>query len=172
MSCSRIRRTSLLMEVVFSSTPLSFYYGFFCITLMCKVIGTSLILKASIHSKERSFIQQNGAPSPFTLYVYPLRFISAMLICLTRDPDYDWTDKRIAVIGNGSSAIQVIPALQPKASKLVNYVRHPTWISTNIAGHITKDQMGTNFQYTEEEKKLYRENPAELLEYRKYIERS
>ncbi|OJJ65114.1 hypothetical protein ASPSYDRAFT_194084 [Aspergillus sydowii CBS 593.65] len=88
------------------------------------------------------------------------------------DPDYDWTDKRIAVIGNGSSAIQVIPALQPKASKLVNYVRHPTWISTNIAGHITKDQMGTNFQYTEEEKKLYRENPAELLEYRKYIERS
>lgn len=89
-----------------------------------------------------------------------------------RDPDYYWTDKRIAVIGNGSSGLQVIPALQPKASKLVNYIRHPTWVSTNLAGNITKDQMGTNFQYTEEDKKLYREDPAKFLEYRKYIERS
>lgn len=95
-----------------------------------------------------------------------------MLTYPTRDPDYDWTDKRIAVIGNGSSGLQVVPALQPKASKLVNYVRHATWVSTNLAGNITKDHMGTNFQYTEEEKKLYRENPAEFLEYRKYIERS
>ena len=32
--------------------------------------------------------------------------------------------------------------------------------------------MGTNFAYTEEEKKLYREDPAAFREYRKYIERS
>ncbi|KAL4746798.1 hypothetical protein BDW72DRAFT_210132 [Aspergillus terricola var. indicus] len=90
----------------------------------------------------------------------------------SRDPSYDWTDKRIAVIGNGSSGLQVVPALQPKASKIVNYIRHPTWISTNIAGDITKDHRGTNFAYTEEEKKLYRENPEAFLEYRKYVERS
>ncbi|KAL4757900.1 flavin-containing monooxygenase [Aspergillus foveolatus] len=88
------------------------------------------------------------------------------------DPSYDWTDKRIAVIGNGSSGLQVVPALQPKASKIVNYIRHPTWISVNIAGDITKDHRGTNFAYTEEEKKLYRENPEAFLEYRKYVERS
>ncbi|KAL4816706.1 hypothetical protein BDW67DRAFT_161396 [Aspergillus spinulosporus] len=88
------------------------------------------------------------------------------------DPSYDWTDKRIAVIGNGSSGLQVVPALQPKASKIVNYIRHPTWISTNIAGDITKDHRGTNFAYSEEEKKLYREDPEAFLEYRKYVERS
>ncbi|KAL4767501.1 hypothetical protein BDW60DRAFT_147723 [Aspergillus nidulans var. acristatus] len=88
------------------------------------------------------------------------------------DPSYDWTGKSIAVIGNGSSGLQVVPALQPKASKIVNYIRHPTWISVNIAGDITKDHKGTNFAYTEEEKKLYRENPEAFLEYRKYVERS
>ncbi|KAL4984189.1 hypothetical protein BDW68DRAFT_167552 [Aspergillus falconensis] len=86
------------------------------------------------------------------------------------DPSYDWTDKRIAVIGNGSSGLQVVPALQPKASKIVNYIRNPTWVSTNLAGDITKDHRGTNFAYTEEEKKLYRENPEAFLEYRKYVE--
>ncbi|KAL4998472.1 hypothetical protein BDV10DRAFT_167114 [Aspergillus recurvatus] len=88
------------------------------------------------------------------------------------DPSYDWTDKRIAVLGNGSSGLQIVPALQPKASKIVNYIRNPTWVSTNIAGDITKDHRGTNFAYTEDEKKLYRENPEAFLEYRKYVERS
>ncbi|KAL4914978.1 hypothetical protein BDW62DRAFT_133987 [Aspergillus aurantiobrunneus] len=88
------------------------------------------------------------------------------------DPEYNWEGKKVAVIGNGSSGLQVVPALQPKAEKLVNYIRHPTWVSTNLAGDITKDHMGTNFEYTEEEKKLYREDPKAFLEYRKYVERS
>ncbi|KAL2817987.1 hypothetical protein BDW59DRAFT_129793 [Aspergillus cavernicola] len=88
------------------------------------------------------------------------------------DLEYNWEGKKIAVIGNGSSGIQIVPGLQPKAGKLVNYIRNPTWISTNLAGDITKDGMGTNFEYTEEERKLYRENPEEFLKYRKYIEQS
>ncbi|RDW65714.1 flavin-containing monooxygenase [Aspergillus mulundensis] len=88
------------------------------------------------------------------------------------DPTYNPSNKRIAVIGNGSSALQVIPALQPSALKLTNYIRHPTWVSTNLAGDITKDQMGTNFTYTEAEKALYRSDPAAFLAYRKYVERS
>ncbi|OJJ05818.1 hypothetical protein ASPVEDRAFT_87153 [Aspergillus versicolor CBS 583.65] len=88
------------------------------------------------------------------------------------DPTYNWENKKIAVIGNGSSALQVVPALQPGAGKVVNYIRNATWVSVNLAGDITKDGMGTNFTYTEEEKKLYREDPAAFLEYRKYIERS
>ncbi|KAL2817581.1 hypothetical protein BJX63DRAFT_429625 [Aspergillus granulosus] len=88
------------------------------------------------------------------------------------DASYDHTSKRIAVIGNGSSALQVVPAVQPTATKLVNYIRHPTWISINLAGDITRDGMGTNFAYTDEEKRLYREDPAEFLKYRKYVESS
>ncbi|KAL4908508.1 hypothetical protein BDW74DRAFT_175192 [Aspergillus multicolor] len=88
------------------------------------------------------------------------------------DTTYNHTNKRIAVIGNGSSALQAVPALQPTALKLTNYIRHPTWVSTNLAGDITKDHRGTNFAYTEDEKKLYREDPDAFLEYRKYVERS
>ncbi|KAL3444179.1 hypothetical protein BJX65DRAFT_174915 [Aspergillus insuetus] len=88
------------------------------------------------------------------------------------DPTYDHTSKRIAVIGNGSSALQVIPAVQPTATKLVNYIRHATWISTNLAGDITKDGMGTNFAYSLEEKSLYASDPVAFLAYRKYVESS
>ncbi|KAL4945497.1 hypothetical protein BDV06DRAFT_219188 [Aspergillus oleicola] len=88
------------------------------------------------------------------------------------DTSYDTTNKRIAVIGNGSSALQVVPAVQPTAQQITNYIRHPTWVSTNLAGDITKDGMGTNFFYTEEEKQLYASDPAAFLEYRKYVERS
>ncbi|KAL4863636.1 hypothetical protein BDV12DRAFT_25498 [Aspergillus spectabilis] len=100
------------------------------------------------------------------------KFQGKVLHTANWDPSYTWENKKIAVIGNGSSGIQIIPALQPKAAKLVNYIRNPTWISTNLAGDITKDHMGTNFEYTEEEKKLYAESPEAFLEYRKYIERS
>ncbi|EEP80753.1 conserved hypothetical protein [Uncinocarpus reesii 1704] len=84
------------------------------------------------------------------------------------DPTYDWTGKRIAVIGNGSSGIQVVPALQPKAAKLVNYIRHATWVTTNICGFLIED--GKNFAFTEEEKQNFRDNPDEFLKYRKKVE--
>lgn len=32
----------------------------------------------------------------------------------------------------GSSAIQMVPALQPKVKKLVNYVRGKTWVATSF----------------------------------------
>ncbi|KAJ5170247.1 uncharacterized protein N7500_003030 [Penicillium coprophilum] len=86
------------------------------------------------------------------------------------DKTYDWTDKKVAVIGNGSSALQVVPALQPKAAKIVNYIRQPTWVSVNLCPDITKDGMGTNFEYTEEEKAMFRDDPKAFLEYRKKID--
>ncbi|KAJ5617930.1 hypothetical protein N7537_003044 [Penicillium hordei] len=86
------------------------------------------------------------------------------------DKTYDWSNKKIAVIGNGSSGIQVVPALQPKAAKIVNYIRHPTWVSVNLCPDITKDGMGTNFEYSEEEKAKFRDDPQAFLEYRKRVD--
>lgn len=76
--------------------------------------------------------------------------------------------KKVAVIGNGASAIQVLPQLQKSAAQLTNYIRNPTWIFSNHAADMTKD--GTNFAFTEEEKARFREDPALLLKYRKEIE--
>jgi hypothetical protein len=55
-----------------------------------------------------------------------------------------------------------------KASRLINYVRRPTWISINFLAEHTKD--GHNFAYTEEEKKRFTEEPAVFYEHRKKIE--
>lgn len=80
----------------------------------------------------------------------------------------DWTGKRVAVIGNGSSAIQVLPHVQKTAAHVTNFIRSPTWVTANFAGEFAKD--GRNFTYSEEEKNRLREHPEELLKMRKEIE--
>ena len=62
----------------------------------------------------------------------------------------DWGDKKVGVIGvvsefsrprhrltisfaQGSSAIQIVPSLQPKVKHLTNFVRGKTWISSTFA---------------------------------------
>ncbi|KAK6073648.1 flavin-binding monooxygenase [Seiridium cupressi] len=45
------------------------------------------------------------------------------------DPSFDATGKNIAVIGNGSTGIQIIPALQPQAKHIDAYVRSKSWVS-------------------------------------------
>ncbi|MFC9894517.1 flavin-containing monooxygenase [Nocardia sp. NPDC127579] len=42
--------------------------------------------------------------------------------------DHDLNGARIAVIGTGASAVQIIPRLQPRAAKLTVFQRTPTWI--------------------------------------------
>lgn len=85
------------------------------------------------------------------------------------DTSFDWSGKRVAIIGNGSSAIQILPKMQPEASSIVTYIRSPTWISANYASQFASKD-GRNFIYTEEEKKRLRENPDELFKLRHEIE--
>jgi cation diffusion facilitator CzcD-associated flavoprotein CzcO len=42
--------------------------------------------------------------------------------------DYDLTGKRVAVIGTGASAIQVVPQIQPLVEHLFLFQRTPSWI--------------------------------------------
>jgi len=42
--------------------------------------------------------------------------------------DFDLTDKTVAVIGTGASAIQFVPQIQPKVAKLHLFQRTPPWI--------------------------------------------
>jgi cation diffusion facilitator CzcD-associated flavoprotein CzcO len=44
------------------------------------------------------------------------------------DHDYDFTGKRVAVIGTGSTAVQLIPQLAKKASKFTVFQRRPIWV--------------------------------------------
>lgn len=61
---------------------------------------------------------------------------------LTHNNSYDFENKRVVVIGGGSSSIQIVPELRKaKGSKLSVFVRHKTWI-TNPFGHYIMGQMG------------------------------
>ncbi|MFJ5266255.1 flavin-containing monooxygenase [Streptomyces sp. NPDC088387] len=44
------------------------------------------------------------------------------------DHDYDLRGKRVAMVGTGASAIQIVPAIQPEVAKLVLFQRTPPWV--------------------------------------------
>lgn len=96
------------------------------------------------------------------------------------DPSISYDNKRVAVIGTGSSAIQIIPKVQRTAKQLVTFMRSVTWISPPIAEDMLKgtsaDAGSTDtddrpqHQYTDEEIRRFNENPEEFLTYRKELE--
>lgn len=63
-----------------------------------------------------------------------------------------------------SSGIQILPAIQPEVNKVVTFIRGATWISP-VQG---LDQ----HNYTEEERRLFRNEPSQLTVYRKMNETS
>ena len=85
--------------------------------------------------------------------------------------DYDWHGRRVAIIGSGSSAIQIVPELQPLVKEMKAFIRSPTWIAPSQGFVDPENAQGPkNFFYTDEEKKQFRANPDEFLRYRKKIE--
>ena len=85
----------------------------------------------------------------------------------------DSQGKNVAVIGAGSSGIQIVPAIQPHVKRLDHYVRGKTWIASSFGqDEVRKRNNGEdgNFVYTEVEKKMWRKDPKLYLEYRKSLE--
>lgn len=88
------------------------------------------------------------------------------------DHSYDYSKKRIAVIGNGSSGIQILPQLaQLEGTDVTSFQRGPTWVVARMdpGKLLGKPNIGSNPAYTEEDKKLFRENPEALHRYRKNL---
>ena len=48
------------------------------------------------------------------------------------DHDYDLRGKRVAMIGTGASAIQIVPAIQPEVAQLTLFQRTPPWVMPRI----------------------------------------
>ncbi|MFG2194345.1 flavin-containing monooxygenase [Streptomyces sp. NPDC048639] len=44
------------------------------------------------------------------------------------DHDYDLRGKRVAMVGTGASAIQIVPAIQPDVDRLTLFQRTPPWV--------------------------------------------
>src|SRR5690349_13429874 len=48
------------------------------------------------------------------------------------DPDVELRDRRVAVIGTGASALQIIPKIAPKVAALDVYQRTPIWVGPKL----------------------------------------
>lgn len=86
------------------------------------------------------------------------------------DHGYDYSGKRIAVIGNGSSGIQIVPQLAKlPGTDVTNFIRGPTWIYYRVppSRHLGRETDDPNPEYTEEERTRWRNDPAALREYRR-----
>ncbi|MGW6566489.1 flavin-containing monooxygenase [Streptomyces sp. NPDC054975] len=53
------------------------------------------------------------------------------------DHDYDLTGKRVAMVGTGASAIQIVPAIQPQVGRLTLFQRTPPWVLPRLDRAIT-----------------------------------
>lgn len=83
--------------------------------------------------------------------------------------DFDFTDKNVAVIGNGSSGIQIVPAIYPAVNHLTTFIRTPTYITALQLGSNAIDG-AVNKKFTEQEKRMFDSDPSTLLSLRKEIQ--
>ncbi|KAJ8118880.1 hypothetical protein OPT61_g215 [Boeremia exigua] len=92
------------------------------------------------------------------------------------DESFSPTGKAVAVVGGGSSGIQIVPALAPKVTRMDHYIRGKTWIANQIAEHhVTERQdeaSNGNFSYSQEERQGWLNDPSSYLRYRKDLELS
>lgn len=91
----------------------------------------------------------------------------------------EWAGRRVAVIGTGSSSIQMVPKFAETAALVSVFMRNKTYIGNQIASSISnKDadpeamdpQAAGKHTYTEKEKQRFRADPDYHLSYRRKIE--
>lgn len=85
------------------------------------------------------------------------------------DADKDLDGKTVALIGNGSSGVQILPAIIDRVDKVYVHIKSPTWITASFAQKFAGPG-GSNFDYTEEQKNAWIQDPQSYLDYRRKIE--
>lgn len=75
-----------------------------------------------------------------------------------------WKNDKVAIIGSGASSIQTVPTMQPHVKHMDIFVRTGVWF-VQIANNF-----GQNHEYSEEERKTFKDEPQKLVEHAKSIE--
>lgn len=82
----------------------------------------------------------------------------------------DLQGKRIALIGNGASGLQVLPSIQPIASHVDHYARNPTWVADSFSGGNGGVRRLEPNLFSEAQLESFKD-PKKYLEYRTQVER-
>ena len=85
------------------------------------------------------------------------------------DADKDIDGRTVSIIGNGSSGIQILPAILDRVEKVYVHIRSPTWITSRI-GEKFAGPKGVNIVFGEDQKDIWAKYPEEYLQFRKDME--
>ncbi|KAJ3549988.1 hypothetical protein NM208_g224 [Fusarium decemcellulare] len=96
-------------------------------------------------------------------------FKGPMLHSANWDDSVSLEGKRVGVIGGGSSAVQIVPNLQPIVGHMKCFLRSAAWVTGGF-GQRFAGKNGTNFKYNEKQREILRNDPEKYLAYRKKIE--
>ena len=77
--------------------------------------------------------------------------------------------RTVALIGNGSSGIQILPTILDQVDKIYVLLRSKTWVTPALTNRFAGEN-GANKIYTDDEKEAWASKPDEYLAYRKEIE--
>ncbi|KAI1782736.1 FAD/NAD(P)-binding domain-containing protein [Ganoderma leucocontextum] len=78
-----------------------------------------------------------------------------------------WKDKRVGVVGSGSTATQVVSALAPHVTSLANYVRGQTWLVSPFSLAMVQDLLGRPSAAIEDDLRL---QPEEIERFKSDLE--
>ena len=78
-------------------------------------------------------------------------------------------DKRVAVLGCGSSEIQIVAKTQPEVKHPTTFICTPTWVTAGF-GSKYAGPGGTNFGSSINQKENFAQDPEGYLKYRKNFE--
>jgi len=75
--------------------------------------------------------------------------------------DFTGAGLRVAVVGSGSSAIQIVPALQPVAEQVIQFQRTPTWVLPKNNRQLLPDEIELMHTSPSERQRRQEESLAE-----------
>ncbi|OBT62459.1 hypothetical protein VE03_08629 [Pseudogymnoascus sp. 23342-1-I1] len=93
--------------------------------------------------------------------------------------DFNYDGLPVAVIGNGATGVQIVPAILPDVKHMVHVVRSPSWIAppglvnlsySNAASILSKIDIDENGNFTTAQIQKFKELPEDYLTFVKAIE--
>jgi cation diffusion facilitator CzcD-associated flavoprotein CzcO len=105
--------------------------------------------KEIIEDSAEFFINAGGVLNNWKMPDIPglTEFKGKIMHSANYEEGYDLSGKRVAVIGAGSSGVQIVAAIQKKVNKLYHWIRSPIWITAGFAQTFAAKN-GANFKCT------------------------
>lgn len=84
---------------------------------------------------------------------------------------YDWTNKRVGVIGSGSSSIQIVPSLQRiPGTHVTNFARSKTWITPSFSNQLWNKYGFDGFSIPQGVRDIFTSDPEHYHRFRLAVE--